>query len=188
MLRALCDAAALPPLMPSPEPSSASSPRRRATIAGIGAAIIGTILWWRRDPGQPSEAAAPASSAATAPVKHATVTPEETATSVVESGAPFSRNWFVPHLNTEFTMNSEAFAAESVTLVSIGEARPETDRDHHVNYTSFSLLFKGSAGMPRASGIVHMNHAALGKFDVFLSSVGHHKDRVMFEAVFSQRV
>jgi len=99
-----------------------------------------------------------------------------------------SREWFLPHLHSKFEMHAENLSSTPMELIQVSAAMPTTDKDHHISYTSFSLLFRGPFGMTQESGMYSLDHDKLGKLDLFLSPVGKLKDQVLYEAVFSQRV
>ena len=99
-----------------------------------------------------------------------------------------SREWFLPHLNSKFEMHAENLSGTPMELIQVSAAMPIKDKDHQVDYTSFSLLFRGPVGMTQESQMYSLDHDVLGKMDLFLSPVGRFKDQVLYEAVFSHRV
>jgi hypothetical protein len=177
--------------MPS-EPNTSEKPTsRRTVLAVLGAfcAAMTGIFFWRLDPLAKIKPLAPAP-----PLPHprsgAVAESSDESSDLHSSGPrqPMTREWFLPHLHSKFQMHAEILSGTEVELIEVGAAMPMTDRDHHIDYTSFSLVFKGPLGMPLASQIYSLDHETLGKMEMFLSPIGKYKDQVRYQAVFSRRV
>ena len=173
-----------PPTDPLPK-----SPMRRFVLAGVatGIAALVTGFWKRGAPTellqQPSGPKAPVGSAAAQSTETAV-----TETPKASEGLP-TREKFLPHLHSQFQMRAETLGSTTpVELIEVGPEKRLDDRDHHINYVSFSLVFKGPKEMPAESQIFHLEHEMLGKMDLFLSPIGSYKDQVRYEAVFSERI
>lgn len=176
--------------MQAPDPPSGPSPKRRFILAGIGAGIGATMaaIFWRRPSGfvpykTPGKLDVPRHAAVPQPEM-----PMGSRSGDYLPGAPMTREWFLPHLNSEFQMSAEILSVTPVKLIEVSPAMALQDKDHHVSYTAFSLVFKGPQYMRQESGVFHLRHPELGKMDVFLSPVGRYKDQVRYEAVFSRRI
>jgi hypothetical protein len=177
-------------IMPSESDSKETSSNRRTILAALGAgvcAVIGGMLFWR--PGSSVQVKPSSTTPPPAPKWKTEPLPEPVAAgSDVQASGPMSRAWFLPYVHTQFQMHAEVLSMTAVELIEVSPAVAIKDTDHHINYTSFSLVFKGALGMPQESQIYHLDHEKLGKMDLFLSPIGKYKDQVRYEAVFSQRV
>jgi hypothetical protein len=173
--------------------SPAASPKRRTVLAVLGAGVcatVGAVFFWR--PGSSVQVKPSSTTPPPVPKWKTEPLPEPVAAgSDGQSsgpGQPMTRAWFLPYLHTQFQMHAEVLSMTAVELIEVSPAIAIKDTDHHINYTSFSLVFKGALGMPKESQIYHLDHEKLGKMDLFLSPIGRYKDQVRYEAVFSQRV
>ena len=174
------------------EPStSEKSTSRRTVLAVLGAfgAAMAGIFFWRLEPLAKIK---PLPTVPPAPKPKIEPSPDfaGSGSGVVSSGPAqaMTREWFLPHLRSKFQMHAEVLSSTEVELVEVSPAMSIKDTDHHIDYTSFSLVFKGPLGMPKESQIYSLDHEKLGKMEVFLSPIGKYKDEVRYEAVFSQRV
>jgi len=113
------------------------------------------------------------------------------ATQTVPGEAPAAiggsrRDDFLPHLHSQFRLHSHDIGESVCELVEIGP--PQRLVAKTGEFTSFSMLFAAPAGFAADSVIYQVSHPALGEMEMFLSPVGHSKERVTLEAVFSERV
>jgi hypothetical protein len=165
---------------PSTSNFSVLSPKRRMMLAGLGAgmcaAVVGALRWPKteyaentdKSPVRPSRDsdAAPISSAETA--DDAPLTPPQ-----------LSREWFLPHLRSDFQM------ADHPPL-RLAEISPATGmRNGAISYTAFTLLFEGPTNCDTPEGIHRLRHETLGEMDLFLSPVGRPGARPYYEAAFT---
>ncbi len=170
-----------------------ASPKRRLILVTAGAAVcagVATILW----PRESGEVAAIATGSSTpSPVAKPPTVSQFKAAPVAESAPAASvtamnREWFIPHIDSEFVMDSDQISGMPVKLIEVSPAKILTDKDHHVSYTTFSLVFRGPKHLPSDSRVCHLKHEVLGELDLFLTPVGLYKDQMRYEAVFSQRI
>ncbi len=89
---------------------------------------------------------------------------------------------FEPLLGSAFRLlpaGGEPISLELVEVGLLGHRRAEASRD------PFSLVFRGPAGQRFGQGIVALEHADLGGFDLFLTQIADRPDGSLFEAVFT---
>jgi hypothetical protein len=84
---------------------------------------------------------------------------------------------FRPHVHSTFVT-----AAGPLTLEEISE------RPMQPGIAQFSLLFRGRRGEQAQAGTYVFNHAALGRFDIYITPVGVPGERAVYEACFSRHV
>lgn len=176
-----------------PEPDSqAPSSNRRTILVALGAsisAVVGGMLFWRSggltQVRSSSATPPPVPKWKTEPLPEVAGGNSDTPSGPVQ---PMTRAWFLPYLHSKFQMHAEILSAAPVELIEVGPSIPIKDKDHHINYTSFSLVFKGAEGMPKESQIYSLDHEKLGKMDLFLSPIGKYKEEVRYQAIFSHRV
>ncbi len=99
-----------------------------------------------------------------------------------------TREWFEPHLSSDFQIKTGAVTAATVKLTEVSPAVVITNKDKGINYTTFSLTFTGPKSLPEDSRMYRLQHAVLGEMDLFLSPIGKHAGERRMEAVFSQRI
>ena len=92
-------------------------------------------------------------------------------------------NTFEPHVGSEFSIvlpEGSTTAIELATLVR-QEARSHGDRTE-----PFSMVFVGPQGRSLAQATYAMDHATLGRIEIFIVPIGPRQDgRQQYEAVFS---
>ena len=157
---------------------------RRFVLIGLSAATAAAIGWER---GRRAESGVIARTASPVPTTKL-VTESGPASAMPAPAAELTREWFAPYLNTEFHLKTGALSTAAVHLIEVSPTQTVTDKDKHVDYTSFSLVFSGSKNLlPGDSAIYHIDHGVLGGMDLFLSPVGKHKDEVRLQAIVSHR-
>jgi hypothetical protein len=82
---------------------------------------------------------------------------------------------FAPHLDTPFRVDG----AFDVALAEVAEA------DGGAGRRQFSLLFRGGPTPPLPQRIYALEHAALGRLELFLVPLGPDADGQRYEAVFA---
>jgi uncharacterized protein DUF6916 len=99
----------------------------------------------------------------------------------------YTKSTFVPYVNTDFRIYPGSSNPRDVTLVEVrdlsaqyGMASPDE---------CFSLLFLGAAGTALPQKTYQVEHAALGKFALFIVPISRHnsQDPEYYEAVFNRR-
>lgn len=169
--------------------SAVQSPKRRLVVIGLGSGVLATLAlklgWWRAQPEGVASIPAPARPSGTRHTDARTATDPQP---VAKAPEPMTREWFLPHVQSKFDADMENVGRLPLELVQVSAATTLVDREHHVKYNSFTLLFRGPKDMPEESKVFRLRHKALGSLDLFLSTVGRHKDRVEYEAVFSCKV
>jgi len=181
--------------MSAPKSSDSPAPafKRRNVLMVLAAGACATVVGARRF-FSPSGAPAP-TTAATATKKSATGktadAPEPAAEESVYASGPnvpdqLTRDWFLPHLESRFSMSLKGDHTLDMPLVEIS---PETRINNGAKiYSAFTLLFDAPQGTPSADGIYHIRHPQLGEMDLFLSPVGHTVTKVQYEAAFTRLV
>lgn len=177
--------------MSAPKSSDSPAPafKRRNVMMILAAGACATAVGFKRIFISSEVVAAPAPAVRAKSTETQTAKVEET--HVEES--PFaaspnvpdrlSRDWFVPHLKSRFSMSLTGDGTVDMTLV---EVSPET-RIHNgaVDYTAFTILFDAPQGSPVAEGIYHIRHPKLGEMDLFLAPVGKTVTKLRYEAAFT---
>lgn len=158
---------------------SSTAPLTRRRILGWGgvgllAGVSGYLAWPRRQGPVVSPSAG-----AGRPGASGMSGSRATASSAV--GELSGRNAFLPHLQSEFDV--ESIACRLIEVSPEMEMKSPTAR-----FVSFSLLFSAPADFSGESRIYRLNHPQMGPMDLLLSPVGRSDEHVHLEAVFSQRV
>lgn len=151
-----------------------------------GVAALAAYLGWTRSSPQPltppsavKPHAVPASPAHTAE----TVTEEPPQAEAVTA---FSREAFLPHLQTDFTLIHVGDSSAECRLV---EVSPETRiASGKQAYACFTILFAAAPSFLREGGICRVKHAKMGEMQLFLTPVGKPGETTRLEAAFTQAV
>lgn len=99
---------------------------------------------------------------------------------------PFSPSTFSPHLNTTFRAHLNNISAVDLELVEVSEDSPSPSSKRIAAKTkSFSLEFTASGISTFPSGNYLIEHAALGKFLLFVSPVSRPNKPARYQAVFN---
>lgn len=172
--------------MPATSDLSAASAKRRKLLGwggGTFIAALATYLGWQRSSQTP-----PTSS----PAVPARAKPQQAAPAVAEappqpaSPGVFSREAFVPHLNTSFTLVHEGGASAECRLLEVSPEKRITAPKQ--TYTSFTLLFEAKPTFLRNGGICRVKHSAMSEMQIFLSPVGKPGAKTLLEAAFTLAV
>ena len=168
--------------------SSAASVMRRKILGWGGATSIAalvTYLGWNRGtvkPGTPAQAAP--HPALPSDARHSTAQTEAAQEPVEDT--TFTREAFLPHLNTDFTIIPEGMNASECRLIEVSAERrissPKT------TYISFTLLFSASPTFLPAGGTCRIKHKKMDEMMLFLSHVGKPGTKTMLEAAFTQAI
>jgi hypothetical protein len=156
------------------------SPKRRMMLAGLGAgmcaAVVGALRWPK------TESAGNAEKSPVRPPRDsdaARISSAETDDDAPLTPTHWSREWFLPHLRSNFQM------AGHPTL-RLAEISPATGMQNGaISYTAFTLLFEGPANCDTPEGIHRLRHETLGEMDLFLSPVGRPGARPYYQAAFT---
>jgi hypothetical protein len=97
-----------------------------------------------------------------------------------------SRESFLPHLGSEFDIESDPGTVTIGRLIDVSPATRLTAP--HASFTSFSLTFAVPRAFPAESRVHVVRHPELGTMDLFLSPVGRPAREVHLEAVFNHAV
>jgi hypothetical protein len=175
--------------MKAPSDSSPASATRRHLLGWSGVAGIATLaayLGWNRS--------GPLPQAATTAVKprNSPTNPAHAAEAEADAPPPavivneFSREAFLPHLDTDFTLIHEGDTSAECRLVAVSpETRISSSKQ---TYTSFTILFAAEPTFLREGGICRVKHAKMGEMQIFLSPVGKPGATARLEAAFTQAV
>jgi hypothetical protein len=151
-------------------------------LAGFGAGVCGAIfaaLRWPESVGNDSkDSARPIQTKATGQAPPTEFTANETAT----IPSSWSREWFSPHVRSEFQVADYG----SLRLIEVSPASEL--RNGPVSYAAFTLLFEGPTDLVTPEGIHRLKHEVLGEMDLFLSPVGRPGLRAYYEAAFTRKV
>jgi len=91
---------------------------------------------------------------------------------------------FFPLIGEAFAFEASDGASGSLTLSDITALEPLGDRPAELRLQPFSLLFTLVSGALGKGGIVALEHAALGRFDIFVQRVLA-GEPVRYEAIFN---
>jgi hypothetical protein len=159
------------------------SPKRRMMLAGLSAGLCGAIfaaLRWPASPGQdPKDQVRPLQAKAPGKTSPIEISADETAGVETINPSPWSREWFSPHVRSDFQVADHG----SLRLIEVSPASEL--HNGAVAYTSFTLLFEGPADPVTPEGIHRLSHGVLGEMDLFLTPVGRPTTRTCYEAAFT---
>ena len=162
-------------------PSSADSTRRQVLIwggVGVAASFAGYLSIPEDWKAPEKTSAAPAKPVPVASAEDLGPAPAPTA---------FDREIFVPHLNSNFTLQQSAVSTAACELV---EVSPATEmKTQKGTFVSFSLVFAApNHHFLINGGTCRVKHPELAEMEFFLSPVGNGKKKHLIEACFTQRV
>lgn len=171
---------------PPPETSTANYYTRRRILGWGGAGVVSAVCAYfvMKDPGSLGIAG---NKAVVGGQKSREVTGNGTdvaksAQEVSSAGGDLQREKFLPHVNSNFRIDSGV----DCKLVEIGEnMRISAPKE---TFVSFSLMFSAPKELAVESRIYRLSHPKLGDLDLFLSPVGRSEKCVYLEAVCCQRV
>ncbi len=167
--------------MNAPETSAASATRRKIlALGGVGtvAGVAAYLGWDKSSAPQVASAPKPAPAAATTPAA-----PTAPAATPSDAGLSFSRDAFVPHLNSEFSLQPEEGKAGKCKLIEVSEETSITAPKK--TYKSFSLTFEADAAFLRDGGLCQVTHPQMGRMDFFLSPFGKTAKKARLQAIFT---
>ena len=169
------------------EESKTSHMKRRFILGGLaaGAASLATAVYWRGGKTSPVAVSATPKAVPTIPGHAAD---GEIAQAELPPSHPeaYTRDWFAPHLKSNFGLQEDGRAIATIQLVEVGDSK--TIGDGKKSFSIFSILFTGPFLVDFESKLCHLDHPVLGGMDVLLTPVGGRKDRTDLEAVFSRRI
>lgn len=173
--------------MSSPAPDSPGFSRIRRALLGLGgvglATGVASYLGLRRPDDKAPQGATQAESKA-APATPTQISEEQPA-AVVSEETPVASAKFLPHLKTNFTIQSEG-AGNACKLVQISAEKHQKMPD--ATWATFVLLFEAPAGFLAEGGICRVSHPQLEEMELFLSPIGNPKEKVLLQAAFAQRI
>jgi hypothetical protein len=98
----------------------------------------------------------------------------------------FSPSTFSPHLNSNFRVHLNNSSSVDLKLAEVSEDTPSPKSKKYASKSkSFSLEFTASGSTTFPSGNYLMEHAALGKFLLFISPVSRSNKRPRYQAIFN---
>jgi len=89
------------------------------------------------------------------------------------------------NLNTVFRIPLGASKAVGLTLIEVTNMGPVPDKTV-AGQECFALKFSGPRGRPLSQGTYRMEHAALGRFDLFIVPGGKDKKGLYYQAVINR--
>ena len=97
--------------------------------------------------------------------------------------ATLTENEFSQHVNTGFRLNLETPAALELQLVEV-KGYPKKAEEHS-GMERFSLFFTGPKEVRLPQSTYQLEHAVMGKFDLFLVPIAQNDQGLRYEAVFN---
>lgn len=91
-----------------------------------------------------------------------------------------SKASFVASLGSRYRLPAAGNLSPELELVELREGRSGPRNEQ------FALLFRGPLSLFLGQGMYHVEHDALGDFDLFLVPVGREQDGFRYEAVFNR--
>lgn len=174
--------------MSSPAPDSPGFSRIRRALLGLGgvglATGVASYLGLRRSDNKALQGTAQGESKA-APGSSPTQISEGQSPAPVTEETPVASAKFLPHLKTNFTIQSEG-AGNTCKLVKISAEQHQKMPD--VTWATFALIFEAPAGFLAEGGICRVSHPQLEEMELFLSPIGNPKEKYLLQAAFSQRI
>jgi hypothetical protein len=160
--------------------NTSADPSRRQLIAWGGAASAAGLAAYLGWPTQETPTPAP-----TAPSKVGTATQKPAELAPVPAG-PFSRDLFMPHLGSEFTVKHDTAASAACKLIEVSPAT--VMKTAKGTFVAFSLVFESHPSFLQDGGTCRVSHPQLEPMEIFLSPIGQaKKDKTLLEAAFTLR-
>lgn len=97
----------------------------------------------------------------------------------------YTRATFEPHLNTDFRVTVGPYRVVNLELVKVSDRTARPRKGSETSGECFSLLFKASGKLSDLQQTYVLEHGALGKFSLFLTSASdQEKERdIYYEAI-----
>lgn len=83
----------------------------------------------------------------------------------------YDKSTFAPYVGTEFRVAVKSSKVRTITLIEINDSPDASVKDVFPKAECFSLMFSSPAGMTFPQNTYQVEHAALGKFALFLAPV-----------------
>jgi hypothetical protein len=101
----------------------------------------------------------------------------------------YNKSTFTPYLNSEFCVHLNSSKAVAITLVGIEDFSNPHEILRAAGDECFTLQFNGSSRRAFGQQTYEVDHAALGRFSLFIVPVGMptSKREISYEAVFNRR-
>jgi hypothetical protein len=101
----------------------------------------------------------------------------------------YNKSTFTPYVNSEFRVHLSSSKAVAITLTGIEDFSNSQEKLRAVADESFTLEFNGSSGRAFKQQTYEVEHAALGRFSLFIVPVGMPtaKGDISYEAAFNHR-
>lgn len=172
--------------MPSSQSESTGVSRTRRALLGLGGigiatGVAGYLGWKDSDETSSSGTQAAARDSASSPTpiegSQTSEAPPETTPSVSTK--------FLPHLKTNFTVQSES-GSHACKLVEVSPEKHQVTPK--ATWATFSLFFEAPAGFLAEGGICRVSHPQMEEMELFLSPVGRTKDKALLQAAFTQSI
>lgn len=98
----------------------------------------------------------------------------------------YNKSTFAPYVNTEFSVRLDATRVSKITLVEVKDYASASNQEA-TGEECFSLFFTAPSSRSFAQNTYEVEHAALGKFSLFLVPVGMRSGgKQKFEAAFNR--
>jgi hypothetical protein len=101
----------------------------------------------------------------------------------------YNKSTFTSYVNSEFRVHLNSSKAVAITLVGIEDFSNSQETLRAVGDECFKLQFNGPSGKAFGQRTYEVEHAALGRFSLFIVPVGMRtgKGDISYEAVFNRR-
>jgi hypothetical protein len=101
----------------------------------------------------------------------------------------YNKSTFTPYVNSEFRVHLSSSKAVAITLVGIEDFSNSQEKLRAVGDESFTLEFNGPSSRAFKQQTYEVEHAALGRFSLFIVPVGMPtaKGDISYEAAFNHR-
>jgi len=101
----------------------------------------------------------------------------------------YNKSTFTPYLNSKFRVHLNSSKAIAITLVGIEDFSNSQETLRAAGDECFTLQFDGPSGRAFGQQTYEVEHAALGRFSLFIVPVGMRtgKGEISYEAVFNRR-
>jgi hypothetical protein len=101
----------------------------------------------------------------------------------------YNKSTFTPYVNSEFRVHLSSSKAVAITLMRIEDFSNSQEKLRAAGEESFTLEFNGPSGRAFNQQTYEVEHAALGRFSLFIVPVGMRtaKGDISYEAAFNHR-
>lgn len=95
---------------------------------------------------------------------------------------------FFPYVNTDFAFRDKAERVVTLRLTDMADAKPKDYVAASPSEECFFMTFTGSVKIGLAQGTYSVEHFALGKFDLFVTSLGQTRKSALYSVVINRLI